>query len=498
MAIVMRMDTNEPSFPVGRASFDPDDESTARLWHRVLEVMNGERELARTRRVAPVADLDGLRGEIDRFDFEHPTDPVAVVDAVAALLREHTVHTTHPRYFGLFNPTPTLPGVIGETLAAAFNPQLAAWSHAPAAVEIEAHLLRFLGECLGYAPGEVAGSFTSGGAEANLTAVLLSLTRTWPDYATAGLRSLPGQPVLYASAESHLAWLKIAHATGLGRDAVRLIKADSSLRMDLGQLRAQIRSDRDAGALPFMVVGTAGTTGAGVIDPLAELADTGTELGVRVHVDAAYGGAAALSDRLRPALAGIERAHSITLDAHKWLSVPMGAGALLCTDAAGLAETFRVTTSYMPAEVADTVDPYTSGQQWSRRFAGLKLFMSLAAAGRSGYAEQLEHDSDLGDLLRRRVTEDGWSIVNDTPLPVVCFADPRADDLSTEQSFAYHDTLARTVVGSGRAWLSTTPCNGRAALRACVISHRTTRADIDALAEAVNRARDRCARPGLQ
>lgn len=466
-------------FPVGRASFDPPPAAAERLWRHVVDLLEGEREQISGREVSAPADVRRLRAGIGAYDFGRPANPEQAVEEVAELLRATTVHTTHPRYFGLFNPTPTLMGVVGETLAAAFNPQLAAWSHAPAAAEMEAHLLRFLGGRLGYPPDAVAGSFTSGGAEANQTAVLLALTKTWPRYGEEGLRALPGRPVMYASAESHLAWLKIAHATGIGRDAVRLVPTGPDLRLDVTELARRVAADRAAGDLPFLVVATAGTTAAGVIDPLHDLAD----LGLRLHVDAAYGGAAALSDRLRPALSGIERADSITVDAHKWLSVPMGAGALLCTDAEGLAETFRVTTSYMPADVPDTVDPYTSGQQWSRRFMGLKLFLSLAVAGRAGYAEQLERDTGLADALRGRLTATGWDVVNDTPLPVVCFADP------AEPGWEHHAALAAAVVGSGRAWISPVRLNGRAALRACVISHRTTPADVEELVQAVNDAR---------
>jgi glutamate/tyrosine decarboxylase-like PLP-dependent enzyme len=342
---------------------------------------------------------------------------------------------------------------------------------------------------MGYPAETVTGSFTSGGAEANMTAVQLALTKTWPDYATDGLRALPGQPVLYASEESHLAWLKIAHATGLGRHAVRFVPVDANLRMDLDQLHSQLQADRGRGALPFLVIGTAGTTSAGAIDPLPELAALCAESGVRLHVDAAYGGAAALSDRLAPALTGIERADSITVDAHKWLSVPMGAGALLCTDRQGLAETFRVSTSYMPDTVADTVDPYTGSQQWSRRFIGLKLFLSLAVAGHSGYAAQLERDVELAETLRDRLTRDGWCIVNDTSLPVVCFADQRVAGLPAAASWQYHSALADAVVASGHAWISAARPGGRAALRACVISFRTTPADIDMLVDTVNAAR---------
>ncbi|TYK47006.1 pyridoxal phosphate-dependent decarboxylase family protein [Actinomadura decatromicini] len=470
-------------FPVGRASFGPSRLAADELWRRAVELIEDERADVAGRAVSPPIDVAHLRTVIGGYDFARPAPAEDVLGAVAELLRTATVHTTHPRYFGLFNPTPTPLGVVGETLAAAFNPQLAAWSHAPAAAEIEAHLLRFLGGRLGYPAEAVAGSFTSGGAEANHTAVLLALTRTWPRYGTDGLRALPGRPVMYASAESHLAWLKIAHATGLGRDAVRLVPTGSDLRLDGARLAALVAADRAGGDLPFLVVATAGTTAAGAVDPLHDLADLCRDQGLRLHVDAAYGGAAALSDRLRPALAGIERADSITVDAHKWLSVPMGAGAFLCTDAAGLAETFRVTASYMPADVPDTVDPYTSGMQWSRRFIGLKLFLSLAVAGRAGYAEQLDHDAELADLLRARLAGTGWEIVNDSPFPVVCFADPG------DGTRAHHDALARTVVDGGRAWISPVELAGRPALRACVISHRTTSADVEELVRAVNDAR---------
>ncbi|MGH3327473.1 MAG: pyridoxal phosphate-dependent decarboxylase family protein [Streptomycetales bacterium] len=484
------------SFPGGRGSFDPPDQAAERLWRHVTGSLMQQRKLASTRPVSRPVNLDRLRAAIGTYTFDGPLRPEKVIDEVNALMADNTVHTTHPRYFGLFNPTPTLLGVVGDTLAAASNPQLAAWSHAPAAVEIEAHLLRFLGRRIGYPPEKVAGSFTSGGAEANLTALLLALTRMWPEYATAGVRAIPGQPVLYASAEAHLAWLKMAHATGIGRDAVRLVPVRADLRMDVEELRALVIADRQAGRMPFLVVGTAGTTGAGVIDPLPELAAWCAEFGPRFHVDAAYGGAAVLSDRLAGALAGVERADSVTVDAHKWLSVPMGAGALLCTDGEGLAETFRVTTSFMPDDVVDTVDPYVSSQQWSRRFTGLKLFMSLAVAGRSGYAEQLEHDAELADMLREGLSNAGWIVVNDTPLPVVCFADPAAGGLARSASWQYHNALARTVVDSGQAWISAARLDGRPALRACVISFRTTEADIELLISAVESARAQVAVPG--
>jgi aromatic-L-amino-acid/L-tryptophan decarboxylase len=440
-----------------------------------------------TRAVAP----EEIRGRLSRYDFDSSLDAESVLDDCADMLTSWTVHTPHPRYFGLFNPAPTFMGILADSLAASFNPQLAVWSHAPAANEIERHVLNFMGRRLGYDEERLAGSFTTGGAEANLTAVLLALTRTFPEYATGGVRALPGQPVFYASEQSHLAWLKIAHTAGLGRDAVRLVPTGSDLRMDLSALRALIGEDRRRGHVPFLVVATAGTTGTGVIDSLPQLVEICDNTGTRLHVDAAWGGAVALSDELRHVLDGIDKSDSVTVDAHKWLSVPMGAGMFLCTDQEGLYETFRVTTKFMPATTPDTTDPYVHSIQWSRRFIGLKLFMSLAVAGRSGYASQIEKDCALGDYLRSGLQKSGWQIVNETPLPVVCFVNDGALRKGADE---FHDLVAAQVVERGRAWISTTRVAGRTALRACITSFRTDEGAIDVLVDELERARS--AAPG--
>ncbi len=313
----------------------------------------------------------------------------------------------------------------------------------------------------------------------------LALTRALPQAGEIGLARTGVEPTVYASAESHLAWLKIAQVTGIGRRSVRLVPVDRELRMDLAALRELIDEDRAAGRLPVLVVGTAGTTSAGAVDPLEELSSIATTAGASFHVDAAWAGAVALSDSLRGHLAGIERADSVTLDPHKWLSVPMGAGIFLTRHPELLARTYGVATHYMPDPVDTAPDPYTHSVQWSRRFAGLKLFATLATVGRSGYAAQLEHDVALGDRLRTGLASDEWRIVSSTPLPVVCFADPaRPDDL------AHHEALAARVVAGGEVWISSTVVAGEPCLRACITSHRTTADDVDALVRLLRAARD--------
>ena len=318
-----------------------------------------------------------------RYRFEAP---MALADAAAdaeQMLRRWQVQVTHPRYFGLFNPSVTLASVVADTLVAMYNPQLANWRTSPAANEIERHTLGWLAAKFGLPPESIA-TFTSGGMEANLSAVVVALTRAFPEYGEGGLRALAGEPVVYLTEESHHGFNKIAHMCGLGRRSLRLIATDSDLRMDVEALRQQLEQDRSRGALPFLVVANAGTTGTGVIDPLPAIAALCREHGLWFHVDAAWGGAAILSPTLRHHLAGIEAADSITCDAHKWFSVAMGAGMFFCRHRGAVAEAFRAEVSYMPSGLGaeDTFNPLMNSAQWSRRFIGLKLFLLARRAGR--------------------------------------------------------------------------------------------------------------------
>jgi glutamate/tyrosine decarboxylase-like PLP-dependent enzyme len=457
------------------------------LWRRVAELIEEYTSSVAELRVSPELDLKAIRHAVGEFTFGTPVEVDRVVDFVFSALSRWQVHTPHPSYYGLFNPAPTTMGIAADSLVAAFNPQLAAWSHSPFAVEVEQHLVRSLGERFGYDRTACDGTFASGGMEANHTAVLCALTHQFPGYAEHGLRALPGQPVMYASSESHHSFLKAARLCGLGVEAVRLVPVDARLRMRADALTAAIREDRERGFAPFLIVGTAGTTNAGAIDPLQECADAATAETVWFHTDAAWGGAAALSPELRPLLKGIERSDSITFDAHKWLSVPMGAGVFITRHREILDRTFRVLTAYMPKEASglDVIDPHLHSMQWSRRFTGLKVFMSLAAAGWDGYAEAIGHQTAMGKLLRERLAEEQWEIVNDAVLPVVCFADPTA---GSERQKA----IARAMITSGDAWISTTVIAGtRTVLRACITNYLTQATDIEALISSLRDVRDR-------
>jgi len=232
-----------------------------------------------------------------------------------------------------------------------------------------------------------------------------------------------------------------------------------------------VGEDRRKGLAPVMVVGTAGTTAAGAIDPLPNLARFCRQENLWLHVDAAWGGAAILSPRLRGHLAGIGAADSVTCDAHKWFSVPMGAGMFFCRHPDAVAEAFRVQASYMPRPTDGAVaDPYTTSVQWSRRFIGLKLFLSLARHGESEYVAMIEHQARMGDMLRDSLALAGWRIVNRTPLPLVCFT---REGLDAGRFLA---ALFQRQI----AWMSTVRLgDGAPVVRACVTSFRTQPPDIE-------------------
>lgn len=415
-----------------------------------------------------------------RYDFARPIAVEPLLADVDAMLTRWTEHATHPRHLGLFRPAPDPLCTVADAMAALHDPNLATWDFAPAANEIERFVLDAFAARFGLPAGGLH-HFTSGGQEANHTAVIAALTRAFPAAGTDGLRALPGQPVFYVSSEGHGSFDKIAHATGLGRAAMRRIAVDASLRMSVADLERQIAADRRAGCLPFLVVGTAGTTAAGAIDPLPALAALAAAQGLWFHVDAAWGGAAVLSSQLRPALAGIERADSITCDAHKWLSVTAGAGMIFVRDRAAVERAFAVETAYVPAQARDgRVYPFVTSLQWSRRFIGLKLFLVLAAHGWDQLAARIDHQARVADHLRGVLRTRGFSIVNDTPLPLVCFTHPRLTDA------AAHDRIATELRIAQAAWISRAVLGGQTpALRACITSYETQLADADALVTAI-------------
>ncbi len=425
--------------------------------------------------VKPLFDAKRSAAELAAFDFSSPRK---IDECLAFAIRElegGIVHKTHPRYFGLFNPAPTFPSECADRIVGAFNPQLAAATTSPAAVAIEAHVIAAVGKRAGLGEG-VHGHFTSGGSEANFTALICALTRKEPRFAAEGARAFAGAPVFYVSADCHLAWIKIAHAAGIGRNAVRIVATDGRGEMDIAALRKAIADDRSSGNVPVMVVATAGTTNAGMIDPLEACAEVARAQNAWYHIDAAWGGGAIASDRLRPLLTGIEQADSVTIDAHKWFATTMGCGMFLTRQGGVLPEAFQVNNSFMPSQLPSR-DPYMTSMQWSRRFLGLRLFLSLAAAGWPGFGEHVERAVKNAAALSGEMTSRGWTVANASHLAVVCLEPPPGS--------ADVAIIADRVVRSGRAWVSSGRFEGRTVLRACITHGETSPEDVMALVRAL-------------
>lgn len=462
-----------------------DAEERKRLWKQLSDEAERYYTDVEGLPVTPPMDPDAIREKLVSFRFDEGLAPAEVTEFVVSMLRKYQVQQAHPMYYGLFNPASSTMGVAGDFLAAVFNPQLAAWSHSPIAAEIENHLIATFGSLFGYGAAETEGTFTSGGAEANHTALLAAVTTHFPGYPENGVRSLPRQPVFYVSTQSHHSFLKAARFCGLGSISVRHVAVDSKLRMKAEMLQEMIRRDTLGGLAPFMVVAAAGSTNAGVIDPLQQIADVAAENDLWFHVDAAWGGAAAFVPELKAYFAGLERSDSITFDAHKWMSVPMGAGIYLNRHRGILNKTCAIETAYMPKDAAglDIRDPYMHSMQWSRRAIGLKVFMSLAVAGRPGYESVIRHMAAMGNRLRNSLADAGFEICNDTPLPVVCFRPSGVNDMQKLQA------IVRKIITSGKAWISTTSLEGHGpVMRACITNFGTDTIHTDRLVELISDA----------
>ncbi|HMQ49537.1 MAG TPA: aminotransferase class V-fold PLP-dependent enzyme [Saprospiraceae bacterium] len=459
-------------------SLDLSAEARQTLWKATLEYLESYYTDTSRRRVAPELDQEKIRNFVRQQNFNAAQPLLEALQHVISGMEAYTVHTPHPAYYGLFNPRTNFASILGDLITATYNPQLAAWSHAPFALEVENWLIQAFGEKMGYEAAQIDGVFCSGGAEANLTAVLCALNHRFPEITTDGLQHISAKPVLYCSAEAHHSVMKAASNTGLGRQAVRSIGIGDDLRIDLSELAARIAQDKQAGCTPFLVIATAGTTGVGAIDDLEKIAALCQQEKVWMHVDAAWGGALALHPEYSQWIKGIEKSQSITFDAHKWLSIPMGASFFMTSQPTILHQTFRISTEYMPkdAHSLPITDPYTHSIQWSRRFIGLKLYFSMLVFGWQGYAAVIEHQVKMGDLLRHKLLSKGWLLHNNSPMPVVCFSDPRfADDPDRVQR------ICQEAIQTGKVWLSVYPVKGQLTFRACITNYNTSEQDIDVL-----------------
>ena len=445
-----------------------------------------------SRRVTPEA----TPAELEKL-FDEPLPEKGIpLEEILARFRDdvapNAMGVPNPRYFGQFNPTPLPIGVWADALSSMLNQNAGAWRNGPSSAMIEARVTRWLCDLLNYGR-ESFGTLASGGSEANLIALKCARDSVTAEIINRGVRKAPGDLVIYASDQCHYSIDKSADLLGLGREGVRKIPTDDRFHISLELLRDAIARDRDAGLVPCCVVGVAGTTSSGAIDPLEELAAIARENGCWYHVDAAYGGPLAFSSQHRDKLRGIERADSITFDPHKWMFVPFSCGATLVRDGGHvLRKSFDMTPEYLNDDRggADVeFDFFRYGQMGTRRFNSLKLWMALKFMGREGYARTVERQIELTKYLATQLDAlGGFKRVGEVETAVCCFQFIPTPDLDGSNLDLIQQRLQQIIERSGEAWLTTTVLNGRRALRVNINSFLTEQHHIDDLIGLLNRS----------
>jgi aromatic-L-amino-acid decarboxylase len=469
---------------------DWDPKRARELGERALDLWE---ELLERLRDLPVSRYEGVDRVREAVGLEVPDQPMPLDDLVAHLrevVLERSMYPGHPGFMAYITGPGTVPGAAADLLAAGLNPNLGGWRLSPAASEIEGHLTRWFAGRFGLPEG-AGGLVLSGGAMAGFVGLKLARDRRagW-DVRAEGLLGKP-QLTLYGSDEVHSINYRAADMLGLGRQAVRSIPTDDDYRMRVDALRAAIEEDVAAGRRPIAVVASAGTVATGAIDPLDEIAEVCAEHGVWMHVDAAYGGPAAMTDQLRPLFRGIERADSIAFDPHKWLYTPHSGGCLLVRDVEDLPRSFSIAeySAYVHEDKERTgtgVDGINLGPQFSRGFWALKVWVSLLAHGWDAYQQRIAHDVKLATYLRDRGEEHPeFEVMAPTVLSITCFRYVPAGLPQRAEREEYLDELNERLMTEiqldGRVYPSNAVLGGRFCLRSCIVNFRTEAQEMDLL-----------------
>ncbi len=475
---------NDPNGP-----FDPAAADVRALGEAVAEWIAGHYAALKDLPVVPDTSPQQTFALFDEPLPEHGTPWQALLDRFRREVVPNSFHLPSPRYFGLMNPTPLPVAVFAEALGAALNQNLGAWHHSPAGTAIERQVIRWLCDVAGY-PKTAFGSLTSGGSLANTTGLKIALAAKLPETTRGGLFGLARRPVLYASTEAHFSIEKSANILGLGgRDGIRLVPVDRNSRIDVAALRRMVQADREGGLTPFCVVGIAGVTSNGVIDPLEAVADAAEEFGLWYHVDAAYAAGALLSPKLAPRLAGIARADSITMDPHKWWYMPYPCGAVLTRDGEAALRAFTASDVYIP-DTGRSIEFRHHGLQGSRPFSALKLWMAMQLVGREAYGREAEQQVALTERFVKELTKDGdWIAVTpvETAIAAVRYTG-RPGKRPVAELDALQDQIVARVLEKRRLWISPTTTVGTRAIRVMIISYLTEWRHLEELIAALREA----------
>jgi aromatic-L-amino-acid decarboxylase len=393
-------------------------------------------------------------------------------EAMAAILKDFedkivpaSTHWNHPGFMGYFATSATGPGILGEILTAGLNANGMVWQSSPAATELEQVTLAWLGEWLGFRE-PMFGIIFDTASTSTMHAIAAARENADPE-----IRSSGGSQdlILYTSEHAHSSVEKGAIAIGIGQRNVRKIPVDSEFRMRTDALVEAIERDRAAGLRPFCVVPTVGTTSTSSIDPVPAIADIAERFGLWIHVDAAYGGPAALAPELRHILDGAERADSIVVNPHKWMGVPVDLSVLYTRKPKILKRAFSLVREYLrTAEDPRAVNMMDYGVPLGRRFRALKLWFVMRYYGRESLASRIrDHVAWAKELESTIAGDERFELCAPVPLSLLCFRRKGSDEANRE--------LLDRVNKSGEVLLSSTELHGRFVLRLAIGNHSTTR-----------------------
>ncbi len=453
-----------------------DTERMREIGHLTIDALVDEMARSGSQPVVREGSLSELQ---QRIQAPPPQLGLAYEELLDRVFTDVTPYRGRPDAAGYMAFVPgftTWPSAMADLIASALNLDSCWWAGGAGMTQLELTVLEWFAEWIGY-PSDASGVLTSGGSAANLTALACARERL------AG--AMRDDLVVYISAQSHSSVARAARALGFRPERVRVVPVDRSYHLRLDVLERALSADRAAGLRPLVVCGNAGTTNTGAVDPLNELADLCAVHGLWLHVDAAYGGFAVLSERGRAALSGIERADSVTLDPHKWLFQPFECGALLVRDPDGLRLSFEILPDYLRDVSARTEVNFSDrGLQLSRMCRALKVWMSIQAFGLAAFRGAVDHSLDLAEEAAARVeASDELELLAPVELSVVALrrvppgmTDERAID-------AVNAALVVAVEQSGEVYVSSTRLFGRQAIRLCILNPTTT-------AALVNRALD--------
>jgi aromatic-L-amino-acid decarboxylase len=439
-----------------------------------------------------------IRAALPERPPEDPEPLEAILEDYARLIEPNVTHWQHPGFMAYFPSVASGPGILGEWLAAGLNSNVMFWKNAPASTELEERVVSWLRQLLGL-PDAFDGMLTDTASVSSLLALVAAR------HAASGLdsrdRGLAGRPELpplrlYASTEAHASIEKAAIVIGVGRQGLRRVAVDAEFRMKPGALAAAIAQDRAAGCRPFCVVATLGTTSSTSLDPADAIADVCAAEGLWLHVDAAYGGAAAAVPELRPLFSGWERADSIVFNPHKWLFTPFDASLLLFRQARVFRDAFSLVPDYLQASAVEGAHNFSEyGIQLGRRFRALKLWLHLRYFGTRGIAARVREHGRLARELARWIEAAGdWELLAPVPLSTVCFRHrparrPGLDEGAWEALLErWNQGILDEVNRGGRFYLSATRLAGRFTLRVALGNPRAGARHVAACWEALRTA----------